>query len=452
MVALASLGVLVAGATLARVDPTVTGPVFHDTSGSGSATHKLSWPHPDLLQNHWSDIGEGGCIGNGGVLGNYVCQSGTAIASLEQCEAFCANWNGCGGVTYGTLWICCCCSLSLSTNCSASHLIVLCGVLSCRTVCLLQHHPHRTVLFLRCAGVSGESWCQLWVDGGGQLSPDPSLNECGDGYGGGWDHTVGGSGTLPIVGINHSAGVPGECFSRDKPRGPAPRETNLGPPTGWKTCGGLPDAYNHTACPSQSTCCQQNWQETDGKWGCIDEVGAVCCGGYTACPAGRTCVGSGAMVPTNCTAPSTPPVLGKQVCKTGPLTAPSSSNKTVLVIGDSVSIGYFPYLAAALEGSEGVVALHSPDGGDGGAEETAYGWQCLEYFLRSPDGTQLRPDVLMFNWGLHNRFPDNATVVPGQHGTVSQYAGPLEQIVERLVAWAAERSPPTKLLFAITTP
>ena len=34
----------------------------------------------------------------------------------------------------------------------------------------------------------------------------------------------------------------------------------------------------------------------------------------------------------------------------------------------------------------------------GGAEEAAYGQQCLDYLLRAPDGTPLRPDVLMFNW------------------------------------------------------
>ena len=54
---------------------------------------------------------------------------------------------------------------------------------------------------------------------------------------------------------------------------------------------------------------------------------------------------------------------------------------------------------------------HTPWGGDGGAEETAYGDQCLDYLLRAPDGTPLKPDVLYFNFGLHNT---GNTTVPGQ--------------------------------------
>ena len=41
-------------------------------------------------------------------------------------------------------------------------------------------------------------------------------------------------------------------------------------------------------------------------------------------------------------------------------------------------------------------------GGDGGAEETAYGLQCIDYFLRSPNGTSFKADLVYFNWGLHD--------------------------------------------------
>ena len=48
---------------------------------------------------------------------------------------------------------------------------------------------------------------------------------------------------------------------------------------------------------------------------------------------------------------------------------------------------------------------HSPlDIRDGGAEETAYGVQCLDYLLRSPQGDLLKPDVIMFNWGCTVRW------------------------------------------------
>jgi hypothetical protein len=45
---------------------------------------------------------------------------------------------------------------------------------------------------------------------------------------------------------------------------------------------------------------------------------------------------------------------------------------------------------------------HAPNGGDGGAEDTNYGLQCIDYFLSNPDGTPVHPDVIMFNFGLHN--------------------------------------------------
>merc|ERR1711865_1112501 len=100
---------------------------------------------------------------------------------------------------------------------------------------------------------------------------------------------------------------------------------------------------------------------------------------------------------------------------------------SLALLGDSVSIGYTPLLGQAL----GDIALvqHSPyDTADGGAEETAYGLQCLEYFMKGPDGSFLEPDVLLFNFGLHDGPLGNETV-PGQQGNSSVYASELEQIV-----------------------
>jgi hypothetical protein len=91
---------------------------------------------------------------------------------------------------------------------------------------------------------------------------------------------------------------------------------------------------------------------------------------------------------------------------------------------------------------------HSPyDRSDGGAEETAYGVQCLDYLLRSPAGVPLRPQVIMFNWGLHDGPLGNQTV-PGQAGLPSVYAAQLENITVRLKA----AQPQAKLLYALTTP
>ena len=92
--------------------------------------------------------------------------------------------------------------------------------------------------------------------------------------------------------------------------------------------------------------------------------------------------------------------LAAQVCKTGANQPFSKVLKNVVIMGDSVSIGYAPKVQIAL--ADVALVQHSPWGGDGGAEETEYGWRCLEYLLRAPDGTPQVPDVLWFNWGLHN--------------------------------------------------
>ena len=50
----------------------------------------------------------------------------------------------------------------------------------------------------------------------------------------------------------------------------------------------------------------------------------------------------------------------------------------MLIIGDSVSIGYTPMVAKSMQSL--AMVQHSPyDKRDGGAEETAYGVQCLDY-------------------------------------------------------------------------
>ena len=70
--------------------------------------------------------------------------------------------------------------------------------------------------------------------------------------------------------------------------------------------------------------------------------------------------------------------------------------------------------------------------------------------IKSVSQATLRPEVLMFNWGLHSRFPAGSTpVVPGQHGDPAAYAANLEKITQKLVVWAGNE---TKLLFAVTSP
>eukprot|EP00051_Salpingoeca_urceolata_P023092 m.387898 g.387898 ORF g.387898 m.387898 type:complete len:336 (-) comp20066_c18_seq4:26-1033(-) len=223
----------------------------------------------------------------------------------------------------------------------------------------------------------------------------------------------------------------------------------------WKTCGDVAPAYNATACDRAGTCCHQAWAPGPGNWGCCPHANAVCCdNGYTCCPSGHTCKDSGAnwSVVTTCepTAASVRTgnsknvsVLGNEVCKQGAPIPLSTSQPNILIVGDSVSIGYTPFVAEIMQ-SEAFVQ-HSPWGGDGGAEEAEYGYLCLEYLLRAPNGTALLPDVIMFNWGLHNCL--KPVIIPGQSGLPKDYAPYLAKIVAKLKTWGVK-----KLLFAITSP
>jgi hypothetical protein len=181
-------------------------------------------------------------------------------------------------------------------------------------------------------------------------------------------------------------------------------------------------------------------------------AGATCCAnGYTACPANTRCVDSGAdwrvvsaCVPTTAEHDGAN-TTGWAVCKQGPPLPMSTTLKNVLVLGDSVSIGYTPFVNKAL--SDIALVQHSPWGGDGGAEETQYGWRCLDYLLRQPDGTPAQVDALYWNFGLHNT---GSGTLPGQAGPVAEYAPYLRKIAAELSGWAARTG--TKLMFGVTTP
>jgi hypothetical protein len=125
--------------------------------------------------------------------------------------------------------------------------------------------------------------------------------------------------------------------------------------------------------------------------GCCPYTDAVCCPNkQTCCPKGTTCQDSGTYK-TTCVGASANETVGLSVCKSGAAKPLSTTLKNVLIIGDSVSIGYTPYVAQHMATVADV--QHSPyDHSDGGAEETAYGVQCLDYLLTSPGGVFLKPD------------------------------------------------------------
>lgn len=121
------------------------------------------------------------------------------------------------------------------------------------------------------------------------------------------------------------------------------------------------------------------------------------------------------------------------------IAAKENKIKNVLIIGDSISIGYTPFVEKAL--APGVVVTHNP--GNGGS--TVRGVENIEKWL---DNRQW--DVILFNFGLHDLAYKNQEnrndVVNGKISVpLDEYRTNLETIVARLKETTA------KLLFATTT-
>jgi len=113
----------------------------------------------------------------------------------------------------------------------------------------------------------------------------------------------------------------------------------------------------------------------------------------------------------------------------------------VLIIGDSISIGYFEPTKALLCGKADVT--HNP----GNAQHTAHGLEKLDAWLGD---TQW--DVIHFNHGLHDlKYADEqGKLVPVDEGKqqipIDEYARNLEELTIRLKKTGA------RLIFATTTP
>ena len=108
--------------------------------------------------------------------------------------------------------------------------------------------------------------------------------------------------------------------------------------------------------------------------------------------------------------------------------------RKVLIIGDSISIGYTPYVAAALEGEYAVV--HN----EGNAGDSNKFLANLESYLAS----EADAEIIHFNCGLHDvkRARDSR----GCQVDIERYRGNLREIFSRL------KSTGGKLIWASTTP
>ncbi len=124
-------------------------------------------------------------------------------------------------------------------------------------------------------------------------------------------------------------------------------------------------------------------------------------------------------------------------------TAATPAKKSVLIIGDSISIGYTEFVAAELADVANVV--HNP----GNAQDTTKGLANIDEWLAAG-----KWDVIHFNWGLWDlcyRNVDSKTQGnrDRESGTIAvpldEYAKKLELLLEKLEATGA------KLIFATTT-
>lgn len=121
----------------------------------------------------------------------------------------------------------------------------------------------------------------------------------------------------------------------------------------------------------------------------------------------------------------------------------SDSPKKILIIGDSISIGYTPFVEEALRGE--AIVKHNP----GNAQHTGTGLLKLEEWLGNEEW-----DIIQFNWGLWDlcyRHPDSKVYGKRDkiNGTVTfspeEYAANLDKLVKRLKETGA------KLIFVSTS-
>lgn len=127
----------------------------------------------------------------------------------------------------------------------------------------------------------------------------------------------------------------------------------------------------------------------------------------------------------------------------------ASPSKRVLILGDSISIGYTPVVQKLLQGEMTVLRPMNDNGKPENCSGTTYGVANLDRWLQIDGG---KWDVIHFNWGLHDlkhvkpdgKTSDLATDPP--QVTVEAYEKNLREIVTQLKATGA------KLIFATTTP
>jgi len=137
-----------------------------------------------------------------------------------------------------------------------------------------------------------------------------------------------------------------------------------------------------------------------------------------------------------------------RLCRTGPpKRVPSDGSPNVLVVGDSVSIGWTPHLAPMITGAQ---VQHSPDSGDGGALDTAYSRGCNSTLSRLTDQTSSGWDVIVFNSGLHDICYDGQ--YPEECVGPQDFQANLAALRDFWTARGPRPGVPAKLVWVTTTP
>lgn len=133
----------------------------------------------------------------------------------------------------------------------------------------------------------------------------------------------------------------------------------------------------------------------------------------------------------------------ERICKPGPPLKATTGKTNYLVIGDSISIGYAPWVARML--GDDYQVQHAPwDRTDGGAKDSNYGLQCLHLFLHTAMLEPTRYDVIIFNFGMHDI--DYSGNHSEEYVTTAEYAKNLRAIKSILLSTGA------KVGYVLTTP
>lgn len=228
-------------------------------------------------------------------------------------------------------------------------------------------------------------------------------------------------------------------------------------------CGGRNalNAYSITQCPGSTS---PSWWVTDSRTSTTQQCGAFGC---TKCPEEDLCCigkspdaykvagGFGCSPPNNtsidCASGGTgttaglPP--GRCCCGPGPSMANvvNTSLPIVLIVGDSVSAGYTPFVRSSFQHE--AVVLHGPDNVGGGmADGVSYGQLCTKYFVRTPTFALPPWNVITFNYGLHDGSETNSTYLTG----ITSIANQLMETAS-LISNASKTNNQTKLIYFSTT-